>query len=140
MPQLVLVKKMEAEQNERLRADRQRQSITLCNEDRRGYASAQHRELPQCRARAKRVRSAFAVGEPTSGRRALQRYAQIAVMLSISEFRALSPLLANPIALKAESMAYQRHFMIAEMNLSTMLSGVPQLFIQDTVVRSKSRR
>ena len=32
------------------------------------------------------------------------------------------------------------HFMTAEMKLATRLSGVPQLFIQDSAVRPRSRR
>ena len=37
-------------------------------------------------------------------------------------------------------MLYLPHFMTAEIKLSTRASGVPQLFIQDTDVRSRSRR
>lgn len=46
----------------------------------------------------------------------------------------------GPAGLKAGGMLYLPHFMTAEMKLSTRASRVPQLFTQDTVVRSRSRR
>jgi hypothetical protein len=42
--------------------------------------------------------------------------------------------------LQSRRMLYLPHFMTAEMKLPASASGVPQLFIQDTDVPSRSRR
>ena len=51
-----------------------------------------------------------------------------------------SNLTADAVSPQSRGTLYLSHFMTAEIKLSTRLSGVPQLLIQDTVVRLRSRR